>query len=72
MTTLSTIDLYGGTVVQREETGYVVAHVEPLQFDALTPVLLSFNDYESYATLSTDEAVALRDALTLALTRLGE
>jgi hypothetical protein len=60
----------GGTVI-KDETGYTVAHVQPMEFDPLTPVLVSLKNYDVYANLSVEETEALIDALNLALMALG-
>lgn len=60
----------GGTVI-KDSTGFTIAHVQPMQWDPLTPVLLSLKNYEVYASLSVEETKALIDALKLALEALG-
>jgi hypothetical protein len=62
-------DAYGGTVA-KSETFFTTFHVEPLQHDPLTPVLVAFQDYETNVSLTVDETRALIDALELALTVL--
>lgn len=45
-------------IVQRD-TGHVVAHVQHVQWDPMTPIVIGYNNYEGFSELTVEEAKSL-------------
>lgn len=53
-------------IVQRD-TGHIVAHVQHVQWDPMTPIVIGYNNYDGFSELTVEEARTLAVILNEAI-----